>query len=475
MKQLTAVLVVLGLSITMGQTAARVEADPPEPPVPVAPSVGVPGVPNPLQQWIDDHVPAPTKMVPHAARPLAAPGDLPPELTAFWTAVQSPPTGDPMFDAWPADLAEYAPGDILDSRDVTESARPTMLLLNLTGIARATLLKFRTTNSAGEPSIGTATLVLPPKAWSGPGPQPVLVNAPATNSLNKRCTPGYVLSHGMEVPTGNDFTPSPTTWALDHGYALIIPDHEGPLMAYSEPSVAGHNVLDSMRAVRHFAPDQFGESRFATTGYSGGAIASNAAAMLVSDYAPELLPQFAGASFGGLVNDYRRFAHTFDGSYISAFLLSTVLAVGREHPEILGLMNHAAQWLATSPIKDNCSGSFGALGIAPIPIDTMARVDKSLDSAAAETLFQELSMQGRKSGVPLFIYHGISDPWIPVTEAEQLWSEQCALGVAATKNIVGGEHLAAYVSSYAATMDWLDQRLRGEPATGTCPATPARR
>lgn len=468
MRQLTATLLVLGLSIPLGQVPAQAEPDPPASGVvTVAPSAGAP---NPLQQWIDEHVPAPMKMVPRAARPLAAPGDLPPELTEFWNAVQSPPTGDPLFDAWPADLDRYAPGEILDSRDVTDSARPTMFLLNLTGISRATILKFRTTNSAGEPSIGTATLVLPPTEWTGPGPQPVLVNAPATNSLNKRCTPGYVLAHGMEVPTGNDFTPSPTTWALQHGYALIIPDHEGPLMAYSEPTVAGHNVLDSIRAVREFAPDRFGNSRFASTGYSGGAIASNAAAMLVSDYAPELLPYFAGASFGGLVNDYRRFAHTFDGSYISAFLLSTVLALSREHPEILGLMNHAAQWLATSPIKDNCSGSFGALGIAPIPVDIMAKVDKSLDSAAAESVFRQLSMQGRKSGVPLFIYHGVHDPWVPVSEAEELWRAQCALGVAATKNIVGGEHLAAYVSSYGATMDWLDQRLRGVPASGNCVA-----
>ncbi|MFE7797721.1 lipase family protein [Nocardia sp. NPDC057440] len=386
--------------------------------------------------------------------------------------MQSAPSGDPLFDTWPADLARYAPGDILEWRDVTASATPTMFLMNFTSIARATLLKFRTTNSAGEPSIGTATLVLPPKAWTEPGSQPVLVNAPATNSLNKRCTPGYILSHGMEVPTGNDFTPSPTAWAIEHGYALIIPDHEGPLMAYSEPTVAGHNLLDSIRAVRNFAPDQFGESRFASTGYSGGAVASHAAAMLVQEYAPELLPYFAGASFGGLVTDYRRFAHAFDGSYISAFLLTTALALGREHPEILGLMNHAAQWVATSPIKDNCSGSFGALGIMPIPVDTMATIDKSLDSESAEVIFQHLSMSGRKSGVPLFIYHGIHDPWIPAPEAEQLWREQCALGVAATKNIVGGEHLAAYVSSYSATMDWMDQRLRGVPATGTCAATP---
>ncbi|MGW4126191.1 hypothetical protein [Nocardia sp. NPDC004711] len=83
----------------------------------------------------------------------------------------------------------------------------------------------------------------------------------------------------------------------------------------------------------------------------------------------------------------------------------------------------APQWLATTPIKDNCSGRFGALGILPIPADTKRE----------------------------------------------------ALGVAATQNIVGGEHLTAYVSSYGATMDWVDQRLRGVPADEACAATPGGR
>lgn len=163
---------VLGLSITMGQIPARAEADAPESSVSVAPSVGVQEGPNPLQQWIDSHLPAPTKMLPRASRPLAAPSDLPQELIALWNGVQSAPTGDPLFDTWPADLARYAPGDILEWRDVTASAKPTMLLLNLTSISRATLLKFRTTNSAGEPSIGTATLVLPSRRGPSPAVSP---------------------------------------------------------------------------------------------------------------------------------------------------------------------------------------------------------------------------------------------------------------------------------------------------------------
>ncbi|WP_459956747.1 lipase family protein [Nocardia sp. IFM 10818] len=462
----TAATVLMGFSLTMGQTTARAEVPPPVPPISLAPPAGLPQGPNPLQQWIDAHIPKPTQIVPRAARP--APGNVPADLMPLWHAVQSAPTGDPLFDIWPVDLERYAPGDILETRDVTGTAFPMLLFTTGTTIQRATLIKFRTTNSAGAPSIGTATLILPARAWTGPGAQPVLLNATAINALSRKCTTGYVLAHGLEVPTGQDFSPSPTLWAAERGYAVVIPDHEGPLMSYAEPTVAGHAMLDSIRAVRNFAPEQFGQSRFASTGYSGGAIASYAAAMLADEYAPELTPYLAGASFGGLTTDYRAFAHNFDGSYISGFLLTIALAIAREHPEILSVMNHLAEWAATSPVKEICSGSFGGLGMAPIPFETVANIDEPLDSALAEEIFDRLSLTGRKSAIPLFVYHGLHDPWIPVSGAEQLHREQCALGVAVTKNIVGGEHLLAYLNSYPATMEWLDQRLRGVPATGAC-------
>ncbi|WP_245721752.1 lipase family protein [Nocardia crassostreae] len=467
MKYLTtaATTVVVGFSLTMGQTTALAEP-PPVPPISLAPPAGLPQGPNPLQQWIDATIPKPTQTLPRVALP--APENVPADLMPLWHAVQSAPTGDPLFDVWPADLDRYAPGDILETRDVTATALPMLLVTTGTVIQRATLLKFRTTNSSGAPSIGTATLLLPAKPWTGAGGQPVLLNATAINALSRKCTTGYVLAHGLEVPTGQDFLPSPTLWAAEQGYAVVIPDHEGPLMSYAEPTVAGHTMLDSIRAVRNFAPERFGESRFASTGYSGGAIASYAGAVLAEEYAPELTPYLAGASLGGLTTDYQAFARAFDGSYASGFLLTIALAIAREHPEILGLMNHLAEWAATSPVKEICSGSFGGLGMVPVTFETVANIDKPLDRTIAADIFDRLSLSGRKSAIPLFVYHGLHDPWIPVAGAERLHREQCALGVAATKNIVGGEHLLAYLNSYTATMDWLDQRLRGAPATGNC-------
>ncbi|MFE3290410.1 lipase family protein [Rhodococcus sp. NPDC059234] len=91
-----------------------------------------------------------------------------------------------------------------------------------------------------------------------------------------------------------------TALAAQRGYAVLIPDHEGPRIAYAEPFVAGHAVLDSIRRLRGALPDEFGDSRFAMVGYSGGATATHGAAKLIDSYAPELAGHVVGAALRGI-------------------------------------------------------------------------------------------------------------------------------------------------------------------------------
>ncbi|WP_253813695.1 lipase family protein [Nocardia amikacinitolerans] len=77
---------------------------------------------------------------------------------------------------------------------------------------------------------------------------------------------------------------------------MLVPDHQGPRQAYAAGLMAGHAVLDSVRAavrtphlgLHHAAPT-------IVTGYSGGAIASGWAAQLAPKYALEL--NLVGAAF----------------------------------------------------------------------------------------------------------------------------------------------------------------------------------
>lgn len=450
MKPLLAILgtVLVGCA-WLGVPPTRAYADPSA--APAEPEVNAP---SPLQQWIDGTIPAPSQFA-----------DDEPGLS-LWRGVLPSATGDPIFDTWPADLTNFSPGQIIERRDVTATTAARMA----TPISRATLLKFRSTSASGGPSFGTATLIVPAAAWTGAGPRPVEVNAMPINSLGSHCTPGFQLSHDLLDRPNTDLPVFlPSVWlALSKGHAVLMPDHEGPLMAYAEPNTAGHVMLDAIRAVRTYAPDEFADSRYVAIGYSGGAIASYAAAMLLDEYAPELRDVLIGAAAGGLVTDNSSVAHQFNGNISSGILLTVALAVAREHPEILRYMNNLGQWVATSPLRDICGDASGPLGVVGIPIDVAANTAHALDSPFAAKMFERLDLTGRTSAVPLFIYHGLHDPWIPLDDAEHMYRQQCDRGVAAVFRVVGGEHLLGYVSGYPELSGWIDARLRGEPAPSEC-------
>ncbi|MFI6313997.1 lipase family protein [Nocardia fusca] len=431
-------------------------------PAAVAEEVPTPPVPSGLQRGIDDALPPPAL----PAAPTPPIGDLPPQLAALWHAVQSPPTGDPIFDTWPAGLDPLAAGAVIEQRDITAIAAPRIEA----PVGRVVLMKFRSTAAAGAPSFGTATLVVPAAAWTGPGSRPVLVDNKPINSLGLRCTPGYTMAHGEDGTSSSaiDALTPTTASAVGRGYAVLIPDHEGPFMAYAEPNVAAHIVLDSIRAVRSLPGSEFGASRFALTGYSGGAIASYAAAMLLDDYAPELADVVVGASMGGLVTDNRVVANSFDGKFASGVLLAVVLAYAREHPEILANMNHLAQWVATSPINNVCGEALGPLGVVGIPLEIAANIPHPLDSAVADDIFARTDLSDRTSAVPLYIYHATHDLWIPLEGAQQLYRTQCDRGVPAVFRSEPGEHVTGLTTGFPGAFDWLDARLRGEPAPNEC-------
>jgi fermentation-respiration switch protein FrsA (DUF1100 family) len=131
-------------------------------------------------------------------------------------------------------------------------------------------------------------------------------------------------------------------------------------------------------------------------------------------------------------------------------------------------MNNLGQWVATSPLRDICGDASGPHGVVGIPIDVAANTANALDSPFAAKMFERLDLTGRTSAVPLFVYHGLHDPWIPLDDAEHMYRQQCGRGVSAVFRVVGGEHLLGYVSGYPELSGWIDARLRGEPAPSEC-------
>ncbi len=456
-------VIIAVLSIVAGSAAAA-QAQPPvpdpiaPPAIPLPPSLGLPAV----QQWIDAVIPPPPILAPPG--PVVAAG-LTPDLASLQQAVLPSDIGDPLFDSWPPDLAAHAPGDILEVRDVTATAAPLLLV----PVRQVLQLKFRTTDAHEAPSFATASLVVPAAAWTGPGERPVLVNNLPIDALGRACTPSYTLAHGLNADTATtDWIPPTTQLAVLRGYAVLIPDHEGPRMAYAEPYVAGHAVLDSIRAVRQLRPAEFGDSPYAMHGYSGGAIATRGAVALIDSYAPELTSVVVGAALGGVPADYQILARSMNANLASGVFMAATFGVARERPEILQRMNNLGRWAAISPLKDTCAGVFALPGVLMLPIDLAADVPDPLHSEFAADIYRVTRMQDMKSDVPLYIYNGEQEFWIPAEGARALFREQCALGVHAVYRSVPGEHIIAAGLGYPDAMNWVDQRLRGVPAPNEC-------
>ncbi|MFC9968912.1 lipase family protein [Nocardia ignorata] len=416
-----------------------------------------PGILPDLQRWIDQVLPSPI--------PSGTDADPDAELAALRAAVMPSPVGDPTFDHWPDGLAELAPGELVEVRDVTAVAGP----LTLVPVRSAHLLKFRTSDAHGAPSFATATLIVPATEWTGPGDRPVLVNNLPIDALGLSCTPGYTFTHGLSLKSSaTEFLPPTTQLAVLRGYAVLIPDHQGPRMAYAEPYVAGHAVLDAIRATRNVEPQTYGASPFAMTGYSGGAIATHGAAKLIASYAPELAELIVGAALGGVPADFEILARSMNANLASGIFMAATLAVGRERPEILAAMNNLGRWVATSAMKDQCVSIFALPGILHLPIDVGANIADPLRSDLAARIYEVTRMEGMRSATPLYVYNGEQEFWIPAEGARNLYQEQCELGATAVYRGVLGEHIVGAVTGYPEAMLWLDERLRGIPAHSEC-------
>lgn len=185
------------------------------------------------------------------------------------------------------------PGSILDYRSLPLTKRT---LDHIPGNARAVFqIRYRTTGPLGESQAAVTTLIVPENAnvdrhlsWQR-----------AYSATQNKCSPSYILQD--YVVDHRHLDTAPIAVALERGWYVSVPDHEGPEAAFGSGIQAGQATLDSVRAVMassHFSDILF-NARTAMYGYSDGAIATERAAEMQPTYAPEL--NIVGAAAGALI------------------------------------------------------------------------------------------------------------------------------------------------------------------------------
>jgi hypothetical protein len=162
-----------------------------------------------------------------------------------------------------------------------------------------------------------------------------------------------------------------------------------------------------------------------------------------------------------------------DGNNGSAFLLETVIGLNSQYPDgipLYDLVNSAGE---EAIVQGKSMGVFEALfkfmntklsnyveGNIPL-VDLLA-----IPSVNATLKAQELGKT--KIAVPLYLYHGTSDEFIPLGQALDLKTKYCKLSTNTTYMSFPGEHITTQFQAAPYVLDWLKDRFNGSFTLGTC-------
>lgn len=355
------------------------------------------------------------------------------------------PVGGAFYNP-PAGYESSAPGAILKSREVTTA--------NLTDVSiQSYQMLVRTTDSHGQPTATVSTLIVPTAPWTGDGPRPVMDYSMATDSLGLKCATSYNLANGNAAE--RDYA----QYALENGYAFLTTDHEGPKMAYAAGRLAGHSVLDGIRAAKQFAQGGVAaDAPVVVAGYSGGAIAAGWAAQLAPTYAPDV--ELKGAIIGGTPADMELIADRMNGSVGSSYFMAASLGVAREYPEMLRYLNFFGRHVARTA-KDFCKQDLTYAAILTVPLQALTRWD-IFYKPDVKAIFQDVSLGSYTPDVPVYAYHGAFDEFMPLEGVENLQQTWCNAGVEVSLDTPFGGHIIGEITGRADALAQATAFLEGD-------------
>ena len=227
---------------------------------------------------------------------------------------------------------------------------------------------------------------------------------------------------------------------------MNVPDYEGPLASFTAGVQSGHATIDSVRASldRRFGlkPD----ARLAMWGYSGGALASEWAAELQVQYAPEL--EFGGAALGGLTPNVTSVMDSINKTPFAYLLVNGMV----------GLISQdvAAQQYVVSQLKT--SGPFNASGFLAVQdqsttVTAAHYADQDifayfkdgasiLQTSVLKGLIDRDGIMGYHGvpSMPVFAYKAIKDEISKVADTDVLVAQYCGDGanILYQRNTAGG-------------------------------------
>ncbi|MGF7233612.1 MAG: lipase family protein [Frankia sp.] len=359
------------------------------------------------------------------------------------------PDQDPFYQA-PANIGSYRAGQIVATRPVAAAT---------SGSTHTWQIAYRSNDSHNHAELAVTTVLVPTAAWTGPGARPVVSEQYPEDATGTQCAPSYALA------TGAGATPSSM---LAKGWAVAIPDYEGPTSVWMAGPQAGHATLDGVRAVKSFHTDGIGAlNPWALDGYSGGGEATGWAAQLQPSYAPEV--RLVGVAMGGTPADPEAVAKSLDGGFFSGFEFAATESLAREFPEsgIAGILNARGR-----TDLQNAAGKCLAQILTQFPFRKLTADTTVADPFAVPSIagvMKENTLGAAPPAAPIYDYHADTDEIVPVAQDNALTKAWCGRGatVQTVRDLVGEHGLEALVQS-SAVLTFLTNRFADAKATNTC-------
>ncbi|WP_371307019.1 lipase family protein [Gordonia sp. (in: high G+C Gram-positive bacteria)] len=365
--------------------------------------------------------------------------------------------------------ASKKPGEIIAARRIN-AATFGVVPLNVD----AWQLSYRSTDSRGEPIAAVTTLLKPRGTIKGP--RKIVSMQLAEDSLAGYCAPSYAVQQwSAAAAVGQVVIPAESIimqGMLAQGWAVALPDHEGPRHAYGAGPLGARITLDGLRAAKRFGPIGIDDrSPMGMYGYSGGAIVTGHAAELKQSYAPEL--NILGAAEGGVPADLKVVLNAAQNGATSGLILGAVIGLGREYPYFQRFLDTHVNPVGKAVIaaKDPLCVQHQAMvlpflnnkGFLNWPGDPV-------NAPPVKRVLDETRMGKAVPDMPMYIWNSQLDEVIPVGQVNTLVHTYCrtpGAQVTYTRDHLS-EHGIAEISGAPLAVLWLKDRLDGTPAARGC-------
>jgi alpha-beta hydrolase superfamily lysophospholipase len=371
------------------------------------------------------------------------------------------PVNDPFYEP-PPGFAHAAPGTVLRSRDV-EVAFLGLIPQKFT----ATQMLYRTTDMNGEAE-ATATTVLAPAERAPEAVTPVVSYQCAIDAVTSRCFPSYALRRWAMAPGAiAQFEFLLIAAVLAEGWAVSVPDHEGPRGTWGTPYEPGYRILDGLRAALN--SEELGlsiDAPIGLWGYSGGGLASAWAAEMSGSYAPEL--NIVGAVLGSPVADLGHAFRRLNGSFYSGLPAMVVAALSHVYPELDRIIQkHATDEGKAMLLRvENMTTAHAVLRLIGMDMDKLVDrpLNEILDMPEVKHVFDSIKLGTAVPTPPVLIVQAVHDRIVSVGDIDELTHIYKSGGASVTYHRdMFSEHMLLHPLSAPMTLRWLTDRINGKP------------